>query len=289
VAHTNADSAPDGVSDALAERLGLSEVRPLDPDPADPLDTLVTFVPVADAQRLIDALAQAGAGQLGDYDRCAFVSEGIGTFRPGPAARPAVGTVGEIVTVAEARIQMVLPAGRRAAVIAALRAAHPYEEPAYDLLAHAPEAGPRGTGRIGRLAAPLTLAEFVTRAAEALPRTVWGVRAAGDPDQMLRTVAVCGGSGGSLIERARAAGADVYLTADLKHHTALEAVGERASAGLALVDAAHWATEAPWLDLLAAKLRTCFGADGLTVAVSAQVTDPWTLHRHPTSSNESQP
>ena len=98
---------------------------------------------------------------------------------------------------------------------------------------------------------------------------------------MIRTVAVCGGSGASLIPRARAAGADVFLTSDLKHHQAVEAVTERRSAGLAapmaLLDAAHWATERPFLDHLAERLRERFGTT-VEVAVSGQVTDPWTLH-----------
>jgi putative NIF3 family GTP cyclohydrolase 1 type 2 len=89
---------------------------------------------------------------------------------------------------------------------------------------------------------------------------------------------VCGGSGASLIEDARRAGADVYLTADLKHHPAVEAVTERGGAGMALVDAAHWATEAPWLDAVADALRARFGTT-VDVRVSRQVTDPWTLHR----------
>jgi putative NIF3 family GTP cyclohydrolase 1 type 2 len=123
----------------------------------------------------------------------------------------------------------------------------------------------------------MTLREFTQHAADVLPKTTWGVRAAGDPDRVLRRVAVCGGSGGSLAETARRAGADVLLTADLKHHSTLEAVNERGSDGIAMVDAAHWATEAPWLDVLAARLRDEFGTN-LDVHVSRTVTDPWTLH-----------
>jgi putative NIF3 family GTP cyclohydrolase 1 type 2 len=123
----------------------------------------------------------------------------------------------------------------------------------------------------------VSLREFVAAAARALPPTVWGVRAAGDPDRTVRTVAVCGGSGGSLAEQARGAGADVFLTADLKHHPAVETVTERGGTGMALVDAAHWATEAPWLDAVAGRLRERFGTT-VEVRVSRRVTDPWTLH-----------
>jgi dinuclear metal center YbgI/SA1388 family protein len=277
VAHTNADVARPGVSDALAERLGLADVEPLQPTTGPSLDKLVVFVPHDAAERLIDALAEAGAGRIGAYERCAWTTDGVGTFRPIDGATPAIGAVGTVERVPETRVEMVVPAARRATVLAALRRAHPYEEPAFDLLPMAPVPGPRGTGRIGRLAAPMSLAAFVEHAAASLPPTAWGVRAAGDPQRLISTVAVCGGSGGSLAEDARRAGADVLLTADLKHHPAVEAVTERGGAGMALVDAAHWATEAPWLDQLAAALQDRFGTT-VEVRISRHVTDPWTLH-----------
>jgi dinuclear metal center YbgI/SA1388 family protein len=277
VAHTNADAADPGVSDALAERIGLDEVRPLEPMSEQAVDKLVVFVPTADTEKLIDALAAAGAGAIGNYDRAAWYSAGTGTFRPGPGADPAIGAVGEIEEVAEHRLEMVVPRSRTAEVVAALRAVHPYEEPAFDLLAQAPLPGPRGIGRVGRLRAPMSLRDFSRHAAAVLPPTVWGVRSAGDPDRPIATVAVCGGSGGSYAAAAQRAGADVLLTSDLKHHTAVETVTERGASGIALVDAAHWATESPWLDAVAARLRRHFGTT-VEVSVSRQPTDPWTLH-----------
>jgi dinuclear metal center YbgI/SA1388 family protein len=277
VAHTNADVAAPGVSDALAARLGLHELRPLQPAEEPAVDKLVVFVPLRQAAQVIDALAAAGAGALGAYDRCAWTSEGVGTFRPLPGAQPAIGTVGTVEEVAEARVEMVVPRARRREVIQALRSTHPYEEPAFDLLLRAPLTGGRGTGRVGVLPQPTSLAAFVAAAAAALPETRWGVRAAGDPARRVETVAVCGGSGGGLIDDARAAGADVYLTADLRHHPAVEAVAERGEHAMALVDAAHWATEAPWLDALAQRLRSELGTT-VDVAVSPTRTDPWTLH-----------
>src|SRR6476659_4974594 len=242
VAHTNADVANPGVSDALGDLLGLGNLRPLEPHLFDPDDKLVVFVPLADLVRVIDALGAAGAGRIGNYERCAWRGTGIGTFRP-------------------------------------VRAAHPYEEPAFDLYARLPEpAASIGIGRVGELPSPTTLRGFVDLAAHALPPTTWGLRASGRPDRPVRTVAVCGGSGGSLVEAARTAGADAYLTADLRHHPAVEAVSERGTDAMGLVDAAHWATEAPWLSDVAARLRTRFAEEGLKVKVSAEITDPWTLH-----------
>lgn len=283
VAHTNADVAAPGVSDALADRLGLVDARPLDPQPDEPLDKLVVFVPLADAETVLDALAAAGAGRLGDYERCAWSTEGTGTFRPLPGAHPAIGTVGAVEQVPEARVEMVLPSRLRGQVVAALRAAHPYEEPAFDLFAQAAVPGRRGLGRVGELPEAVSLQRFVQLVAAVLPATVWGVRAAGDPDAVIRTVAAGGGSCGSLAGQARAVGADVLLTADLKHHHVVEAVTERGPGSMALVDAAHWATEAPWLDATAAALRDRFGTT-VDVVVSTQVTDPWTVH-HPSGAN----
>ena len=137
----------------------------------------------------------------------------------------------------------------------------------------APADGPgRGIGRIGELPAPLTLAELTRHAAAVLPATAWGVRAAGDPARIVRTLAVSGGSGDAFLAEATAAGVDAFLTADLRHHPAGEHL---AAGGPALLDAAHWATERPWLDDLAAHLRDDLGVE---TVVSDLDTDPWTVH-----------
>jgi dinuclear metal center YbgI/SA1388 family protein len=130
----------------------------------------------------------------------------------------------------------------------------------------------RGFGRIGTLPAPVPLAELTRQVAAALPATAWGVRAAGDPARMVRTVAVCGGAGDTFLDAATAAGADAYLTADLRHHPASEHL---ADGGPALLDAAHWATEWPWLSRVAAGLTDRLAVEGI---VSSVVTDPWTVH-----------
>ncbi|WP_091089939.1 Nif3-like dinuclear metal center hexameric protein [Micromonospora nigra] len=147
-----------------------------------------------------------------------------------------------------------------------------------------PAAGPgRGIGRIGQLPAPMTLAELTRHAAAVLPVTAWGVRAAGDPRRRVRTLAVSGGSGDGFLAAATAAGVDAYLTADLRHHPAGEHV---AADGPALIDAAHWATERPWLDDLAAILRE---APGVETLVSDLDTDPWTVHAAPPAADDKEP
>ena len=277
VVHTNADSADPGVSDALGWALGLDDLRPLDPQPVEAVDKLVVFVPEPDANRLVDALATAGAGTIGAYQRCAWTTAGIGTFRPGPEADPTIGSVGSIERVAETRVEMVLPRAARSSVIAALEAAHPYEEPAYDLYELAQRLGTTGLGRIGSLTRTESFGTFVERVARALPATATGVRGAGARDTPVRTVAVCGGAGDSLLDAARGAGVDAYVTADLRHHPTAE-VREHGSP--ALVDVAHWASEWPWLADAAHRLEETLAAAGTTVVTRVSVipTDPWTLH-----------
>jgi dinuclear metal center YbgI/SA1388 family protein len=271
-AHTNADAPADGVSESLALALGLRDVRPLQADPTEPLDKLVVFIPRADADGMRRLLAEAGAGAIGDYDSCSFTSTGEGRFRPLDGARPAIGTVGEYEVVDEVRIEVVVPRRIRSSVVAAMRTLHPYEEPAHDLIEMATTDEPdRGSGRIGTLAAPMTLRAFAEHVAASLPATAHGVRASGDPDGEVHMVALCGGAGDFLLDRVRATGADVYLTSDLRHHPASEF---REYDGPALVDVAHWAAEWTWLPVLRRKLESALG-DTVEVRVSTTPTDPW--------------
>ncbi|MGW4990136.1 Nif3-like dinuclear metal center hexameric protein [Streptomyces mirabilis] len=140
--------------------------------------------------------------------------------------------------------------------------------------------GRRGLGRVCELDHPLTVRELAARAAGRLPATAQGIRVAGDPKAVVRTVAVSGGSGDSLFDDVRAAGVDAFLTADLRHHPASEFIADRAHSPLALLDAAHWATEWPWCELAAAQLDEISDRKGwgLRVHVSKTVTDPWTAH-----------
>lgn len=278
-AHTNADAADPGVSDALAAAIGLDVVGPLVGAPAEPLDKIVTFIPVGPSITLVhDALSAAGAGRVGDYSHCSFATAGTGQFKPLDGAHPVIGEVGRLARVAETRLEMVLPRGRRAAVVAALRRAHPYEEPAFGVLELADLPSGRGLGRIGALPAPEPLAAFAERVAAALPATAGGVRAAGDPARMIEQVAVCGGAGDSALDAATAAGVDAYVTADLRHHPAAEHLlaGTGGRSTPALVDVAHWASEWPWCAQAAGVVRAALGGS-VEVRVSRRRTDPWTV------------
>lgn len=270
-AHTNADIAPDGVCVALADALGLTGLTQLDPRPVERLDQLVGFVPRDHTQAVVTALSEAGAGRLGAYEHCHFRVAGTGSFRPLDGANPYLGAVGAVEEVAEDRVELVLPRARRAAVVAALRAAHPYEEPAFHVLELAPTDTAHGIGRIGELSTPISAAQFAQHVADALPQTVTGVRLAGPPDQPIRRVAVLAGAGDSHLETARRAGVDAYVTSDLRHHPATEA---RAWVDApVLIDVAHWAAEWPWLPVLSDLVGAQF--PDLERHVSRLNTDAW--------------
>jgi dinuclear metal center YbgI/SA1388 family protein len=273
-AHTNADQAVGGVSESLALALGLTGLAPLTPS-APALDKLTVYVPAAEADRLRSALATAGAGTIGDYDQASFSTPGEGRFRPLVGADPTVGEVGRVEVVDEVRVECVLARAARPRVVAAMLAAHPYEEPAYDVVELAdPGTAAIGSGRIGDLE-PTTLAAFVATVAERLPATAQGVRVAGDPDRPVRRVALCGGAGDFLLGAVATSDADVYLTSDLRHHPASEFLE---GGGPALVDVAHWAAEWTWLPVVEARLRGALADLGDTVEtrVSTLCTDPWT-------------
>lgn len=272
--HTPADCAPDGVSDAVAELLGLTELAPLSPRDQTDTDKIITFVPEEHAPRIVDALAAAGAGVIGNYERCVFSVEGVGSFRPGDATDPFIGHPGVVECVTEQRIEMVLPRRRRDAVVAALRAAHPYEEVAYDLVPLASALTPTGIGRIGLLPTPVTARALAAALAEHLPPTVGGIKLGGDPDRLVARVAVLAGSGDSHLDVARRAGAEAYVTSDLRHHPADEALAWDDAP--VLIDVPHWACEWAWLPHGAAALRSDLGPE-LDVSVSTLRTEPWSM------------
>jgi dinuclear metal center YbgI/SA1388 family protein len=273
-AHTNADSASPGVSDALAQALGLTVEAVLEPSPAAPdLDRWVIFVPPENADAVRAAVFAAGAGRIGDYSQCSWSVTGTGQFLPGDRASPAIGSVGAPARVVEDRVEVIAPARARREVFSALRAAHPYTEPAFDIFALAPPPADVGLGRICSLTQPESLSTLISRVKAGLPQTSWGVRAAGDPDMTVSRVAVCGGAGDSLLNAAAAAEVQAFVTADLRHHPADEHC--RAS-DVALIDVAHWASEYPWCAQAADVLRSAFGAD-LSVRVCPIRTDPWNV------------
>ncbi|QFQ02075.1 Putative GTP cyclohydrolase 1 type 2 [Corynebacterium urogenitale] len=275
-AHTNADSARPGVNDRLAHVLGVTPGAPLRPI-EEALDKWGFTVPVSVATSVKNAVFAAGAGTVGDYTEAACEHQVTGQFRPTAEAQPHIGKVGELETVEELRVEFVAPRRVREKVRAALLKAHPYEEPAYDVVETHTGTAELGIGRVGELDTPMTLREFTERVAERLPTTRWGVRAAGDPDTVIRKVAVSSGAGDSFLDTVAAMDVDCFVTSDLRHHPVDEHLRK---GGCAVIDTAHWASEFPWCEQARDVVDKGMQERGHTVI--AEVidirTDPWTVH-----------
>ena len=277
-AHTNADSARPGVNDALAQLVGITPGRPLAPKAPATIHTWGVNTPAAAVAAVKSAVFAAGGGAVGQYREVSYEYPVHGQFRPEAEANPTEGRPGELTTVTEVRVEFIAPASRRSAIEAAIRQAHPYEEPAFEAIAMVPAADldhAPGLGRIGDLPEPMTLAEFSQQVASALPETTWGIRVAGDPQRIIRTVAVASGAGDSFLATAAQLGADVFISSDLRHHPVDEHLR---TGGPAIIDTAHWASEFPWTwqarDLV--RSRYDIAAEVLDIR-----TDPWTISAHP--------
>lgn len=263
-AHTNLDLAQGGVNDALAARLQLSNIRPLTEEHARPYHKIVVFVPVATAQEVYEAMATAGAGRDGGYSHCAFFARGEGRFLPLAGATPAVGEVGRLENVEEVRLEMLCTPDNSPAVISAMRAAHPYEQPAFDVLHSHARSQSLSLGRVGTTEKPVSPGDLAAFVRERLGAA--GVRYVGGPGA-ITTVAVCGGSGGGLLRAARAKGAQALVTGEAKHNELLEA----AELGLTLVDAGHFATENVVMEPLRRRLSELL--PGAVITISSSCTD----------------
>ncbi len=235
-AHTSLDKARGGMADVIAELLDLEAVVPLAPAAADVLK-LVGFVPADDADLVRKALFAAGAGVIGEYEHCSWSVGGQGTFFGREGTDPVAGRAGRDETVDELRIEVVFPRRLRRRVTGTYVAAHPYEEPAYDVVPLENEIATLGLGRLGALPKPATLASLAADVAAVL--RLPSVRYAGDGNREVRRVAVLPGSGAEAIARGVAQVADVLITGDVKYHEARVAQAQ----GLALIDAPHGVTE----------------------------------------------
>lgn len=253
--HTALDSAAGGTNDVLACLAGLDPatthpLRGVHSGASDSEYKLIVFVPEEALDRVSNALFAAGAGTIGNYSACSFRTAGTGTFYGNAETKPVVGQQGRFERVAEIRLETVLPKARVAAAVEALRASHPYETPAFDLvrLAAAPVAA-FGMGRIGTLKRQTSLSALGAHLRKALKAS--HLLVAGPQRRRVRRVAVCAGAGASLIDDAVKQGADVLVTGEVRHHEALRAT----AAGLSLICTRHSVSERPALAALAHNLR----------------------------------
>lgn len=260
--HTSFDNCPGGINDGLCKRLGLTNVAPLRPRDGRREFKLVVFVPDADREKVSDAVFAAGAGVIGQYEQCSFRLAGTGTFYGTDATNPTLGQKGRREDVSEWRLEVVVPEEKVDAVIAAMRTAHSYEEPAFDVYPlRAAKTG--GEGRVGALPAAVPLGGLARLVKDQLRAA--GVQLVGDARMAVRRVAVACGAAGEFLSDARKAGADVFLTGEMRFHDCL-------TAGVGVILPGHYATERPGVEDLAALLAETFPA--VAVWASRHERDP---------------
>ncbi|MBN1817990.1 MAG: Nif3-like dinuclear metal center hexameric protein [Sedimentisphaerales bacterium] len=269
--HTAFDVITGGVNDQLADMLGIVDPTPIGdyvPAPEGPLYKLTVFVPKEDVDRVAEAIFAAGAGRIGRYSHCGFRIEGIGSFLPLNGAKPAIGRKGKREYVEEIRLESIVAADKVPAVLAAMRKAHPYETPAFDVFRHHDLEGKWGLGRMGSLAKPVSIPEIIQK----IKRTT-GARAVGlvGPNRrMVKTAAVCAGTCGKIIDAVISAGCDLYVTGELKHHVALAAQ----EAGLTCICLSHTVSERFALKKLVGQLKKRLKP--VTISLSRADADPFT-------------
>lgn len=268
-AHTNLDFAALGVSYHLAVRLGLEDIVVLQPTYRERYYKLVTFVPEEAESRVREAICAAGAGWIGNYSHCTFRTLGTGTFLPLSGTNPYIGQEGRLEEVKEYRLETILPRERLSGVLQALVKAHPYEEAAYDVYPLANEGPPQGAGRLGRLPQAVSLQELALNVKKELGAE--RVAVVGDVERKVQKVAVCGGAGSDMLETARAKGAEVLITGDVKYHEAWRAL----ELGVALIDAGHFATERVIVPALVQYLQEELQDREVMVLAAQREREPW--------------
>lgn len=213
--HTNLDNHFEGVNRILCEKLGITNARILRPLPGK-LRKLVSFCPLSHAGKVREAIFNAGAGTIGNYNSCSFNVAGEGTFRALPGANPYVGAVGVTHTEPELRIETIFPEYAESAVVSALKQAHPYEEVAYDIYPLANTHPVAGAGMIGNLKESVDAEEFLLHVKKILQ--TGSIRHTDIKNKRVQKIALCGGSGSFLIKDAISCKADIYMTGDIKYH-----------------------------------------------------------------------
>ncbi len=262
--HTNLDNVISGVNGEIAQRLGLKPLHVLEPKPGQ-LRKLVVFVPASHAETVRAAMFGAGGGGIGAYDECSFNLEGTGTFRAGEGTDPFLGEQGKRHEEQEVRVEMIYRPELEGAILQAMQSAHPYEEVAYDSYPLQNVDRTVGAGLIGEWDEPLEEMDFLEKLKQVFQ--VKAVRHTALLGKPVRRVALCGGSGAFLLKKAIAAGADAYLTGDIKYHEFFDADGR-----LLLADIGHYGSEQYTMNLIQRKFSEKLPT--FAVRLTDTVTDP---------------
>ncbi len=273
-AHTNYDIAKGGLNDLLAEKLGVKNTRVLKNTGKNKLRKIVVFVPEDALDKVRMALGEAGAGWIGNYSHCSFFARGTGSFKPQQGTSPHTGSIGEINTVKEYRLETVVYEKDINKTIKKMSDAHPYEEVAYDIYPLENQGEIYGIGRIGSLEEKTTLKKYAEKIKKVLD--ISNLKISGDPGGEIKKVALCAGSGRDLIESAASRGADLFISGDITYHAG-QAAEEK---GMNLIDAGHHGSEKIMISGMADYLRKKIKERNLKVEIieSEINTDPfWKL------------
>jgi dinuclear metal center YbgI/SA1388 family protein len=262
--HTNLDNVYQGVNKKIAELLGLTNLKILSPR-KETLSHLITFVPKKNTEEVLDALHQAGAGNIGNYKNCSFVSGGTGTFMPTGDAKPHSGSIGKLEKAEEDRVEVIFPVYLEKQVLQALKKTHPYEEVAFYLTHLQNENQEVGAGMIGQLPVAEEPIDFLKRLkkvmrAACVKHTVLGTN-------KIKKIALCGGSGSFLVNQAISAGADLYISADFKYHEFFDAENK-----IIIADIGHYESEQYTKDLIVEVLKKKFPT--FAIIFSEVITNP---------------
>lgn len=240
--HTNLDNISNGVNANIAERLGVENRKILAPK-KDLLRQLVVYCPVSDADKLRNALFNAGAGDIGNYDECSFSSIGKGTFRAGKGCDPHLGEVGERHIEKEEKIEVVFPRDKEKEIVSVMQSIHPYEEVAYQIYLLHNVYQNVGSGIIGQLKEAMDTEAFLAMLKRNMKTDC--IRYSKLVKNQIKTVAICGGSGSFLLPSAKRAKADIFITADFKYHEFFDAEND-----LVIADIGHYESEQFTKDLI---------------------------------------
>lgn len=272
--HTALDVAAGGVNDGLAEIVGIVDGEPVGDyvdNPAGECYKVVVFIPTESVEKVSKAVFAAGGGMMGNYSNCGFTAEGVGSFLPLEGAHPAIGRKGRVEKVCEVRFETIVPAGRLEGVVEGMKKAHPYEMPAFDCFRLYNPQGKFGLGRIGRLERPIRLEKIIERIKKQTGAAAVGI--VGKEKRLVRKAAVCAGSCGKIINQVIAAGCDLYVTGELKHHQALAA----AEAGVTCLCLSHTVSERFILKKFARELQE--QAKSVKIMISTKDSDPFNWKR----------
>jgi dinuclear metal center YbgI/SA1388 family protein len=268
--HTALDAVIGGVNDGLAEIIGIRDAKPIGDyveNPAGDNYKLIVFIPIKSVAKVSNAVFTAGAGTIGNYSHCGFGTVGTGTFLPLEGAKPAIGKKGKFETVPEIRFETIVPGEKLDACIAAMKKAHPYETPAFDVFKLYNPQTKFGLGRIGKLAKPMRTEQIIRNIKKYTGAKAVGI--VGNERRLVKTAAVCAGTCGRLIDSVIAAKPDLYLTGELKHHQALAAQ----EAGLTCLCLSHTVSERFILKKIAKQLQKVLKK--VTIKISKKDSDPF--------------